>query len=132
MAIEKQAVIHSSSGIVDNIIMVDTDNNITPESGYTHVACSAVVGKGYVWDGNVFSAPDKVEPSDAEVISLNAIEAKKLLKESDWASTVDVQKQLTKNSATAWTNYRIALRAYLGDGSTTVLFPEEPETVWKS
>ena len=132
MAIERQAVIHESSGIVENVTLMDTDNSIYPEEGYIHVACAADVGITYTWDGTDFSAPDEVEPSDAQVISLNAIEAKRLLKERDWASTVDVQKQLTKNSATAWTNYRIALRAYLGNGSTTVPLPEEPETVWKS
>ena len=126
-----QYVILNSDNIILNTVMHDPSSNWKPPSGETLGEIPDTIGIeiGGKWDGKKYTPPVEEETPDDIKTEINKMQAKELLKESDWVGLIDAREKLS--NLDEWDTYRASLRDFIinpkiGD------FPNKPKTVtWK-
>ncbi len=126
-----QYVILNSDNIILNTVMHDPSSNWKPPSGETlgEIPDTIRIEIGGKWDGKEYTPPIEEKLPDNIQADLNKLQAKELLKESDWVGLIDVREKLS--NLDEWDTYRASLRDFIintkiGD------FPNKPKTVtWK-
>ena len=126
-----QYVILDSDNIILNTVVHDPSSNWKPPSGETlgEIPDTIRIEIGGKWDGKKYTPPVEKELPDNIQKDLNKMQAKELLKESDWVGLIDVREKLS--NLDEWDTYRASLRDFIinpkiGD------FPNKPKTVtWK-
>ena len=126
-----QYVILNSDNVILNTVMHDLSSNWKPPSGETlgEIPDTITIEIGGKWDGKEYTPPVEEKLPDNIQADLNKMQAKELLKESDWVGLIDVREKLS--NLDEWDTYRASLRDFIinpkiGD------FPNKPKTVtWK-
>jgi len=126
-----QYVILDSDNIILNTVIHDPSSNWKPPSGETlgEIPDTIRIEIGGKWDGKKYTPPVEEETPDDIKTEINKMQAKELLKESDWVGLIDAREKLS--NLDEWDTYRASLRDFIinpkiGD------FPNKPKTVtWK-
>lgn len=126
-----QYVILNSDNIILNTVIHDPSSNWKPPSGETlgEIPDTIRIEIGGKWDGKKYTPPVEEETPDDIKTEINKMQAKELLKESDWVGLIDAREKLS--NLDEWDTYRASLRDFIinpkiGD------FPKKPKTVtWK-